>query len=293
MPYIEEVLICEQCNISSQQTGSAIKKCSKCGIVAYCSVKCQKEGWKDGGHKFECRRPEQADASSSRAVARLSFGSTAKAESTLYYCRVSRPWLDAFYLSGPFKAIEETYSNIARNMRFSRSGMLYFEQMCAEGVMDRAAHIRAPLDADKNKEIFIEILRREDSGLKKQLPCPVYNVICMEPAENLDLRTGPDRLKSMSLVGSFTSKTEAEAALRQEVDKQSSRMPETTSICPRFVGELKGVVQGRGGELKRFVQIVYDHGQTDDNKRYVEPPCVCQAHPEVIEQVAREVVGRI
>ena len=37
--------------------------CSRCKITYYCSVKCQKRHWKQGGHKQHCMTPEQRSAS--------------------------------------------------------------------------------------------------------------------------------------------------------------------------------------------------------------------------------------
>lgn len=100
-------------------------------------MKCQKEDWNVNGHEFECRKAEEANAQSSRAVSRFRFLSEAKADWTIYYVRVSRLWFDDIHPSGPHLKIEQTFSNIARNLRLSRSGMAYFDQMYAEGVTDQ------------------------------------------------------------------------------------------------------------------------------------------------------------
>ena len=43
--------------------------CSRCKITYYCSVKCQKRHWKQGGHKQHCMTPEQRSASAAAAAA--------------------------------------------------------------------------------------------------------------------------------------------------------------------------------------------------------------------------------
>lgn len=102
----------------------------------------------------------------------------------------------------------------------------------------------------------------------------------MEPARNLKIRDGPAQVTSMELVGGFTSREEAVAALREQAEEQSSLIPNSTSIRSRFEGELNGIIHGRGGELKRIIQITYDHSETHDHERCEEPSCVCQADLE-------------
>ena len=41
--------ICTVCGISNDK----VKKCSACGNVAYCGVKCQRKDWAE--HKFSCK----------------------------------------------------------------------------------------------------------------------------------------------------------------------------------------------------------------------------------------------
>ena len=43
--------------------------CSRCKITYYCSVKCHKRHWKQGGHKQHCMTPEQRSASAAAAAA--------------------------------------------------------------------------------------------------------------------------------------------------------------------------------------------------------------------------------
>ena len=43
--------------------------CARCKITYYCSVKCQKRHWKQGGHKQHCMTPEQRSASAAAAAA--------------------------------------------------------------------------------------------------------------------------------------------------------------------------------------------------------------------------------
>ncbi len=37
-----------------EKPSSNLKKCSSCGVAAYCSRACQVQHWKEGGHKQEC-----------------------------------------------------------------------------------------------------------------------------------------------------------------------------------------------------------------------------------------------
>lgn len=122
---------------------------------------------------------------SRRAVIRLHFGAGSNLESKIYYLGVSRAWIQDTCISGPFRALEETFPNIARNLRFSHSAVFYFDELCQQGVMDQVAHVRAPLDADQDKEVFIKIISEQNPELKVQLPCLVYNVVCSEPVEGL------------------------------------------------------------------------------------------------------------
>src|SRR4051812_5471902 len=156
MPILQTVSRCEQCGKSSQEPGIGIKQCSQCRIVGYCSVDCQRTGWK-AAHKFECRSVEQVEGASRRAISRLRFGIGSDLESRVYYLRVSRPWIHDIFISGPFRTIEDTFSNIARNLRFSQSGMFYFDDLCQQGLMDQVAHIQAPLDADQEKVILFAL----------------------------------------------------------------------------------------------------------------------------------------
>ncbi len=43
---------CKRC----QKFGIGFKKCSGCGLAYYCSVSCQKDDWKNGGHGSNCKR---------------------------------------------------------------------------------------------------------------------------------------------------------------------------------------------------------------------------------------------
>jgi hypothetical protein len=267
MPLLETASRCEQCGKSSQQLGVSIKECSKCRIVGYCSVDCQKTGWR-ASHKFECRSLEQIEGVSQRAVSRLRFGKGSDLESRVYYLRVSRPWIHDIFISGPFCTIEDTFSNIARNLRFSQSGMLYFDDLCQQGLMDQVAHIRAPLDADQNKVILIEIIPKNDSELKARLPCSVYNVVWSEPVEGLNDRMGVAQLNSMELVGTFLSADDANAAVRSEVGSQASQFPGARPITMETEGVFHGAI-AQGGNIKRAIQVLYDSGETDDTQTYV------------------------
>ncbi len=50
---------CSNCAASLGADGSALKKCSKCKQVSYCSQACQLQHWRDGGHKRFCLTPEE------------------------------------------------------------------------------------------------------------------------------------------------------------------------------------------------------------------------------------------
>jgi hypothetical protein len=50
---------CSNCAASVGADGSALKKCSKCKLVLYCSQACQSQHWRDGGHKRFCLTPEE------------------------------------------------------------------------------------------------------------------------------------------------------------------------------------------------------------------------------------------
>jgi hypothetical protein len=271
MPFLETVSRCEQCGKSSQQPGIRIIQCSKCRIVGYCSVDCQKTGWK-ATHKFECRSLEQVEGLSQKAVSRLRVGKGSDLESRLYYLRVSRPWIHDIFISGPFRTIEDTFSNVARNLRFSQSGMLYFDDLCQQNLMDQVAHIQAPLDADPKKVILIEIIPKNNSELKAQLPCPVYNVVWTEPVEGLLDRMGVAQLHSMELVGTFLSIDDAKAAVRSEVQSQAYQLPGARPVTKEIEGVFCGVIT-QSGNITRAFHVVYDSGETDDTQTYVGRQC--------------------
>ncbi|KAK5095894.1 hypothetical protein LTR70_003213 [Exophiala xenobiotica] len=270
MPFLQTIPRCEQCGQFAQQPGVSIKQCSKCHVVGYCSLDCQSSGWK-AGHKFECRTPEQVNAVSRRAVSRLHFGGGSNLESKIYYLKVSRPWIQDICISGPFGTLEETFPNISRNLRFSRSGMLYFDELCPQGAVDRVAHVRAPLDADQDKEIFVEIIAAQNAELEALLPRPVYNVVWAEPAERQTRgRSGAARLESMELVGTFMWLDDAKAAVRSEVQARAAPLPAARQICEEISGEFCGAVT-QHGKIRGYGQIVYDSGAMDTTSTYVNP----------------------
>ncbi len=47
---------CRVCSNSNISDGEPYMCCSKCKSVYYCSVKCEKDDWKNRGHKEECKR---------------------------------------------------------------------------------------------------------------------------------------------------------------------------------------------------------------------------------------------
>jgi hypothetical protein len=47
--------VCYICNATFH-----VKKCTRCKQISYCGIKCQKEHWKDGGHKYICRKLSSA-----------------------------------------------------------------------------------------------------------------------------------------------------------------------------------------------------------------------------------------
>ena len=60
---------CANCGVRERPTSSPTHKpCSRCKIAFYCSVKCQTEHWKRGGHKQECV-PKQDSAAEAPAAA--------------------------------------------------------------------------------------------------------------------------------------------------------------------------------------------------------------------------------
>ena len=48
---------CAACGVSSGRTGQHKKDCGRCKTT-YCSVACQTQHWKEGGHKDVCKRME-------------------------------------------------------------------------------------------------------------------------------------------------------------------------------------------------------------------------------------------
>ena len=60
---------CSNCAASVGADGSALKKCSKCKLVSYCSQACQLQHWRDGGHKRFCLTPEERAKPSPAALA--------------------------------------------------------------------------------------------------------------------------------------------------------------------------------------------------------------------------------
>jgi hypothetical protein len=150
--------------------------------------------------------------------------------------------------------------------------MLYFDDLCQQGVMDQVAHIRAPLDADQEKVILIEILPKNNSELKARLPCPVYNVVWSEPVEGLGDRMGVAQLHSMELVGTFLSIGDANAAAQLEVQSQASQLPGARPITKEIGGVFNGAI-AEGGNITRAFHVVYDSGETYDTQTYMGRQC--------------------
>ena len=49
---------CANCSLP-EQTGVALRPCSRCKLVRYCGTECQVQHWKKGGHKQYCVAPDQ------------------------------------------------------------------------------------------------------------------------------------------------------------------------------------------------------------------------------------------
>ena len=62
---------CANCGAAEGTVSGVVvhRPCSRCKITYYCSVKCQKRHWKQGGHKQHCMTPEQRSASAAAAAA--------------------------------------------------------------------------------------------------------------------------------------------------------------------------------------------------------------------------------
>ncbi len=46
---------CSCCGAETGEGGKKLQVCSKCHRKAYCSAACQRQDWKEGGHKLSCR----------------------------------------------------------------------------------------------------------------------------------------------------------------------------------------------------------------------------------------------
>ncbi len=46
---------CSCCGAEAAEIGKKLQVCSKCHRKAYCSAACQRQDWKEGGHKRSCR----------------------------------------------------------------------------------------------------------------------------------------------------------------------------------------------------------------------------------------------
>ena len=51
---------CSYCQRLANLSENGLKQCSKCLSVAYCSKDCQRNDWKEGGHKLECTEEKAA-----------------------------------------------------------------------------------------------------------------------------------------------------------------------------------------------------------------------------------------
>jgi hypothetical protein len=60
--------LCANCQSNDLVGSSALKKCSRCQLVEYCSRECQIQHWKSGGHKLNCFTPEERSVKSNPYV---------------------------------------------------------------------------------------------------------------------------------------------------------------------------------------------------------------------------------
>ena len=49
---------CANCGLP-EDSGVALRPCSRCKLVRYCGTECQAQHWKKGGHKQNCVAPDQ------------------------------------------------------------------------------------------------------------------------------------------------------------------------------------------------------------------------------------------
>lgn len=82
--------------------------------------------------------------------------------------------------------------------------------------------------------------------------------------------SGPTRINSMELIGTYVSSDGAKAAVRLEVQSRASQFPGTRQICEGINGEFCGAIT-QHGKIKRFMNISYDSGETDNTCTYVNP----------------------
>ncbi|KAJ8610870.1 hypothetical protein CTAYLR_009134 [Chrysophaeum taylorii] len=54
---------CQNCGVSANSR--VLRVCGRCRAVAYCSKACQREAWRNGGHKQVCRKSDDPDDGSS------------------------------------------------------------------------------------------------------------------------------------------------------------------------------------------------------------------------------------
>ncbi|KAL2003085.1 hypothetical protein VTN02DRAFT_5029 [Thermoascus thermophilus] len=54
---VDGMMACHRCD----QRKDSLQKCGKCGFFWYCNKECQLVGWKDKGHKDDCKRLRDSD----------------------------------------------------------------------------------------------------------------------------------------------------------------------------------------------------------------------------------------
>lgn len=64
-----EVDKCDSCGKVASAT-VRLKRCTACKITMYCSVKCQKQDWRDGYHKDVCRTHQSIQRALDNATVR-------------------------------------------------------------------------------------------------------------------------------------------------------------------------------------------------------------------------------
>lgn len=265
MPYVQHEF-CDGCGATPDGINDLhIQKCAKCQIGQYCSKKCQSKMWKSL-HKTECRKPEEVvDVLDPRYRDKGRYGLCDHDRNigpdTIWYIRVTRPYVHNLYIYGPFHSIEATYVAIARSLRFSKWGMTVFLDLCARGKVHKLDHILAPIDADFDNLILVELFPHENARLKAVLPCPVFNVMTLENLQPPQYNAiGHALLKDMELVRTCLTLEEAIAAVEKKVEFLSQKEPGRKGVADWIGGKFTGGIM-KDDVLLYSVNITYDMGK--------------------------------